>query len=116
MKKVNKEFEDCKTVIEKYIPKEDIVWPKEIKLAKKLLKKYPIEFWEQYTPPLELYSLAFLLSKDYKKELDKEYNLWQLVKPKENVVLSDKPVIKLEERLINKTKNKTLLEFVDEVL
>jgi hypothetical protein len=107
----NPEFEKAKKLIQKYIHKNNIVWPREIKIAKKLLSQYPFEFWEQYTPEVEIYSLSAFLTATCKKEVDKQHNLWKLMLPKEEIKLEDKPIFVLEESQTKKTK--TLLEFVD---
>lgn len=115
MKTPNLEFQNAKKLIQLYIEKNNINWPKEISIAKKLLKKYPIDFWKQYDPGIIIYSLSIFLTPAAKLELDKEFDLWNMFKPKEEIVLENQPVIQLEEVKMNK-KSKTLQEFVDEVL
>ena len=109
-------FDNCKILIQKYISKENIIWPREIKIAKKLLSLYPIEFWLQYSPEIEIYSLSIFLTPSAKKELSKEHSLFCLTKPKEEIILEKMPVIQLEETSKKDKKSRSLLEFVDEVL
>jgi hypothetical protein len=116
-KKPNIEFQNAKKLIQLYIDKNNTNWPKEIAIAKKLLKKYPIEFWEQYDPSIIVYSLSIFLTPQATKELDKEFNLWNMFKPKETIKLEEKPVIDLTDSwTLSKSKSKTIQEFVDEML
>jgi hypothetical protein len=112
MKKENPVFVNCKKLIQKYISKSDIVWAREVKIAKKLLSLYPIEFFEQYNPGISIYSLAIFLTPGGKKDLRANFAIYTLTKPKEAVMLQEKPVIELEEVSV-KTKSRTLQEFVD---
>lgn len=110
-------FENCKELIKLYIHTNDkFSYPKEIAIAKKLLKLIPdILFWQQYDPDRKFHSLSIFLTPAAKKELSKEYSLFLLTKPREEIRLEKEPVIEIEEIKTNK-KNKTLLEFIDNTL
>jgi hypothetical protein len=112
MKKENLVFNDCKKLIQLYISKNDIIWPKEIKLAKKLLALYPIGFFEQYSPGVAIYSLAAFLTPGGKKNLRENFDLYTLTKPKDVVVLQDKPVVDIE-FVASENKIRTLKDFAD---
>ena len=113
-KSPNPLFNECKELISLYLTKGDkISWPKEIKIAKKLLASYPIEFFRQYDPLTKFYSLAVFLTKAGKLELKKNFDIYNLTKPCPQVKLEDKPVVQLEQSVTEKTP-KTLQEFVDE--
>lgn len=114
-------FENCKELIKLYIHTGDkINYPREIKIAKKLLKLIPdILFWRQYDPDRKFHSLSIFLTKECKKHLDKEYNMWKMINVKQpTVILESKPVIDLKELNINKkqTRPRNLMEFVDDIL
>lgn len=53
----------CQYIINKYIEEGKINWPREIKIAQKLIRFYPEQmFWEDLPPLTKLYSLAYFLS------------------------------------------------------
>jgi hypothetical protein len=115
MKKANPLFEQSKKLISLYLTKEDnISWPREIKIAKKLLEKYPIEFWQQYVPESKIYSLAAFLTPAAKREIEREHNLFLLTKENKPIILEDKPVVKIayEEEKFKKPA-RSLIEFID---
>lgn len=57
----------------------NIVWPKEMKMVKTLLKIYPNEsFWQTLELKFKLNSLCWLLSDDGRKFLNKEYKKFTL--------------------------------------
>ena len=100
----------CQFIVKKYI-KKNINWPREIKIAQKLIKKLKeFEFWENLqdlksSPP----SLAWFLKPEGKAFLLKEYEKFKLnlkieiVKLEKNKVQDDKKICQ---------KPKTLLEFI----
>ncbi|NBW09879.1 MAG: hypothetical protein EBR82_17825 [Caulobacteraceae bacterium] len=100
----------CQFIVKKYINK-NINWPREIKIAQKLIKKLKeFEFWENLqdlksSPP----SLAWFLKPEGKAFLLKEYEKFKLnlkieiVKLEKNKVQDDKKICQ---------KPKTLLEFI----
>ena len=60
----NPEFKACQRLVEKFCANPDS-WPKEIKIARKLLKMCPdLESWYALTLPKEINSLSFFLCKD----------------------------------------------------
>jgi len=113
MKKLpNLEFQNAKKLISLYL-KGKFSYPKEVKIAKKLLKDFPVDFWAQYDPGINICSLSIFLTESARRELSKEYSLYLLTKPKEEVILERNPVIQLEEQSKTDRKSRTLLEFVD---
>ena len=108
----NPEFENCKKLIRLYLKPEDINYGKEIKIAKKLLKLYPIEFFEAYSPDTTFTSLCAFLTKAGLRELENQFAMFKSAKPAAPVILSDEPQIQLLLPVENK-KPKTILEFID---
>ena len=100
----------CQFIIKKYI-NQKIDWPKEIKIAQKLIKTYKsYSFWNQLKPA-NLPSLAFFFTEDGKKFMAIE-------KIKDGLEL-DKPIkFEIQELKIGEDKNvckkpKSLLEFIN---
>lgn len=110
-------FQNCKELINLFLTTGDnFSWPKEIAISKKLLKLWPdILFWKQYDPNSRFHSLSVFLTKAGKKEIQKNYDMWNLTKEKEIIHLEENPVIDLPALEMNK-KTRTLQEFVDSVL
>lgn len=100
----------CQLIVKKYVHGL-INWPREIKIAQKLIKKFnSFRFWnnlkELGSPPP---SLAWFLKREGKAFLIKEYESFNLK--------FEKSKIKLNNLKIDKDKNickkpKTLLEFI----
>lgn len=108
MKTINHKL--CQLIVKKYI-KGQINWPREIKIAQRLVKKFNnFDFWENLqklgSPPP---SLAWFLKPEGKAFLLKEYEMFNLklnnniIQLKENKIQEDKNICK---------KPKTLLEFI----
>lgn len=115
MKKENKSFKECKELINLYLKNQEISYGKEIKIAKKLLSLYPLEFWEQYHPEIEIYSLTIFLMPAAKREIDKNYNMFLLTKEKEEIKLENEPVIQLDyEREKFRKQPRNLAEFIND--
>jgi hypothetical protein len=100
----------CQFIIKKYI-NQKIDWPREIKIAQKLVKTYEgYSFWNGLKP-IRLTSLAFFLTEDGKSFIAME-------KMKDNLEL-DKPIkFEIQEIKIGEDKKvckkpKTLLEFIN---
>jgi len=100
----------CQLIVKKYV-KGNISWPREIKIAQRLIKKFnSFEFWDNLkelgSPPP---SLAWFLKSEGKAFLLKEYESFNMnlsvdiIELKENKVAEDKKVCQ---------KPKTLLEFI----
>ena len=108
MKTVNHKL--CQLVVKKFV-KGNINWPREIKIAQRLVKRFnSFDFWDNLkelgSPPP---SLAWFLKPEGKAFLLKEYELFNL-----NL---NQNIIKLQENKIQEDKNickkpKTLLEFI----
>ena len=111
-------FENCKKLISLYLHKGDTFsYPKEISIAKKILKICPdILFWEQYDISQRFHSLSIFLTKTVKKEIDKEYSMWKITRPKESIKLEAAPLINLDFNEKFKKQPKSLMEFIDERL
>lgn len=108
MKTINHKL--CQFIVKKYI-KQNINWPREIKIAQKLIKKFNnYRFWKNLRIfNIELPSLAWFLKKEGKAFLLKEYELFNLNFIKNNTILSTNKIGK--DKNICK-KPKTLLEFI----
>ena len=99
----------CQFIVKKFV-KKNIVWPKEIKIAKTLIQTYKyFKYWNNVTE-VNLPSLAWFLTDDGKNFLSKEYLKQKLkfdqpenIPLKENKVGEDKKVCQ---------KPKSLLEFI----
>ena len=100
----------CQLIVKKYV-KGNVNWPREIKIAQRLVKKFKsFEFWDNLkelgSPPP---SLAWFLKAEGKAFLIKEYESFNMN--------FDKKVIHLKQNKILEDKNicqkpKTLLEFI----
>jgi hypothetical protein len=100
----------CQFIVKKFVLG-NINWPREIKIAQKLIKKFnTFDFWnnlkELGSPPP---SLAWFLKPEGKSFLIKEYESFNLK--------IDKNIVKLEKYKSGEDKNickkpKTLLEFI----
>jgi len=100
----------CQFIIKKYI-KENINWPREIKIAQKLIKKFNIfKFWQNLqelkSPPP---SLAWFLKPEGKAFLLKEYEAFKLILDTEQIILKENKIG--EDKKVCK-KPKTLLQFI----
>ena len=106
-------------IINKFLNKETVSWPREMKISKKLLSSYPIEFFRELKNPLKndakIPSLAWFLSENGKIFLSKEFFEYQ----KKNTNLEvDKEEISLSKTKIGEDfkiekKPTTLKEFLE---
>lgn len=108
MKKVNHKL--CQLIIKKFI-KGEINWPREIKIAQKLIKRFDsFEFWDNLkelgSPPP---SLAWFLKPEGKAFILKEYETFKLILNREQIILKENKIG--EDKNICKTP-KTLLQFI----
>lgn len=96
-------------IIKKYIPV-NINWPREIKIAQKLLKEYKgYQFWNNLNQ-IKLNSLAWFLTEDGKKFINLEIKKQSLSYAKSKTYeIQDK---KIGEDKILQNKPKNLLEFL----
>ena len=100
----------CQLIVKKYV-KGNVNWPREIKIAQRLIKKFKsFEFWDNLkelgSPPP---SLAWFLKAEGKAFLIKEYESFNMN--------FDKKVIHLKQNKISEDKNicqkpKSLIEFI----
>jgi hypothetical protein len=94
----------------------DCTWPKEVKIAKTLLSKYPdLKFWRSLDLGYKLNSLAYFLSEKGKALL---YNKNKFYKKEKDVKLREAKTYSLEQKKLGedkKTPNKKLklLEFIN---
>jgi hypothetical protein len=107
----NPEFNNCKKLIGIYL-KGQVNYPKEIAIAKKLLKLYPIEFYESFATNESFFSLSVFLTPVGLRELKNQFALFELTKPPTPIILSEESQIELSFTEEEK-KPKTILEFVD---
>lgn len=108
MKKNNHKL--CQLIVKKYV-KNNINWPREIKIAQKLIKKFnSYQFWDNLkdlgAPPP---SLAWFLKPEGKAFLIKEYEKFNL-KLNSLQILLNKNKIGEDKKVCQKPK--TLLEFI----
>lgn len=100
----------CQLIVKKYI-KGNISWPREIKIAQRLIKKFnSFDFWDNLkelgSPPP---SLAWFLKAEGKAFLLKEYENFNLNLNKKEIVLEQNK-IDYDKKICQKPK--TLLEFI----
>lgn len=95
--KTNTEHQRCKFLVSKFVSKEGMNWPREIRIAKKLLKEYPdFETWTQLKFDFKLNSLAFFLTEEGKEKIQilkfnkSKKNLLDLFPKQEEVVFGEK--------------------------
>ena len=99
-----------------YIP-ENCNWPKEIKIANKLLKKYPdIKFWRSLDLDRKPMTLSFFLTGKGKRFLKGKYFIYKRISkldlnPKKEYNISKEKVG--EDKKIKKKKPTTLMEFIN---
>ena len=108
MKTINHRL--CQLVVKKFV-KGNINWPREIKIAQRLVKRFnSFDFWDNLkelgSPPP---SLAWFLKSEGKAFILKEYESFNLNLNKQNIVLKENKI--QEDKNICK-KPKTLLEFI----
>ena len=101
----------CQLIVKKYV-KGNINWPREIKIAQRLVKRFnSFDFWDNLknlgSPPP---SLAWFLKSEGKAFILKEYESFNLNLNKEKIILEENKV--KEDKNICK-KPKTLLEFMN---
>lgn len=110
MKKTTNKHKLCQMIVKKFV-KGNINWAREIKIAQKLVKRFnSFDFWDNMpelgSPPP---SLAWFLKPEGKAFILKQYEDFNLILNKKEIVL--------QENKINEDKNickkpKTLLEFI----
>mgnify|MGYP006969489835 CR=1 FL=1 len=68
----------CKFIIEKFVDPKKINWPRDMKIAKKLIKEYcDFDFWKFVSLQTDLYSLAFFVSVKGKQLLKDRHELYE---------------------------------------
>ena len=100
----------CQFIVKKYI-KQNINWPREIKIAQKLIKKFNnSKFWQNLpelgSPPP---SLAWFLKPEGKAFILKQYEYFNLNLNKKEVIL-EKNKINEDKKICKKPK--TVLDFI----
>ena len=100
----------CQMIVRKYV-KGTINWPREIKIAQRLIKKFKsFDFWDNLqelgSPPP---SLAWFLKSEGKAFLLKEYESFNMNLTKQEVPLNENKIG--EDKKVCQ-KPKTLLEFI----
>lgn len=72
-----------KLIVEKFVKKETIIWPREMKMANDLIERYPdYDFWESIQFDFKLNSLAWFIGEG-KDDLFLKWNVFKLELPKE---------------------------------
>ena len=108
-KKILTNHKLCQFIIKKYIPF-NINWPREIKIAQKLLKEYKgYDFWNNLNQ-IKLNSLAWFLTEEGQRFINLEIKKQKLKEP-------NKEKHNIEEKKIGEDKNtcqkpKTILQFI----
>lgn len=110
MKKTTNKHKLCQMIVRKFV-RGNINWPREIKIAQKLIKRFNnFNFWDNLkdlgSPPP---SLAWFLKPEGKSFLIKEYEMFNLNLNKEIIELKNEKV--QEDKNIDK-KPKTILDFL----
>lgn len=100
----------CQFIIKKYV-KNNINWPREIKIAQKLIKRFKsFDFWDNLielkSPPP---SLAWFLKPEGKAFLIKEYEKFNL-NINDNIVVLELNKVFEDKKICQKPK--TLLDFI----
>lgn len=100
----------CQLIVKKYI-KGQVNWPREIKIAQKLVKKFnSFDFWDNLkelgSPPP---SLAWFLKPEGKAFLLKEYESFNINLNKEEVILNENKIGQ-DKKVCQKPKS--VLEFI----
>ena len=104
-------FNIHKFIVGKYVKEESIIWPREIKIAKKLTNAYPNQdFLQTFELTFSLNSLAWFLTARGCEMITREYNLFNAEEKKSvEAGVSDKKVG--EDKIIPKQAG-GILEFV----
>lgn len=85
----------CQYIISSFLKSQkDISWPREMKMAQKIVKEYPDPtFWKSVDKNIKYNSLNFFLSEDGKKFLISQKNLFDFkLKEPDNIVLEEHKV------------------------
>lgn len=79
-------------MVEKFVKKESIVWPREMKIASKLLVEEPdFGVWAELDLAFEVNSLAYFLTDKGRELLEEEKSRRTVNKERENFIKKDKP-------------------------
>lgn len=88
-KKVPINVKERKELIVKTLNKETINWPKEMKIADKILKDLTdLEFWKIFNLGYKMDSLAFLLTNAGRLIIDKQYAEYKLKNQEPNLPIN----------------------------
>jgi len=99
----------CQLIIKKYIPV-NINWPREIKIAQKLLKEYKgYQFWNNLNQ-IKLNSLAWFLTEEGRKFINLELKKQSLKETKKQIHNIQDKKIGEDKKTCRKPKN--VLEFI----
>jgi hypothetical protein len=111
MKKTNPQrLKAAQYIVQKYVPKDKINWPRDIKIAFKLYDKYPdIAFW-MAVKEIEFESMVGLLTKHAKKFIQEQYNAFKFK-------VEAPKVYEFGEKIGEdvKIQRKNLKDFIDEI-
>lgn len=110
MKDVNTTHRLCQFIVKKYVKPTNIVWSREIKIAKKLVNTYANPaFWDWFSLDFPLNSLAYLLTNEGANRLIKASQLFsfEIPLPEKYNIGTEKVG---EDAKIEKT-SKTIFEF-----
>jgi hypothetical protein len=113
-KQLNPETLLKKYIIQKFVPKEFIVWPKEYKAAKRLIKHIPDKgFWEKLEIPFEIKSLFQLTTPKSLTFLRIKFNEMGLAKKEVEIHKMGKEKIG-KDIVSENNKPKNMMEFLNE--
>ena len=102
----------CQLIVDKLVKKETVNWPRDIKIAKILVRKFPNPlFWDVFNVAAKLEAMPQLLTPYSLNYISEKYNLFLLdFKPEKAYILSNERVgedLKLDK------KSQTTMEFIN---
>lgn len=78
----NPVFKVRQKMVELFVKKEAIVWPRELKITEQLIKKYPEpDFWLHMDLGFQLNSLAWFIGSEGAAEIMRRYKLYKFDLP-----------------------------------
>jgi hypothetical protein len=109
--KSKKNFNVCRLLVAKFVDPQKANWPKEIKIAKKLLELYDKNFWISFCLDSKLTSLSWFLTKEGKSFLITQKKINSLEKkPPEVHIIQD---VKIGEDVQLNKKPRTVFDFLN---
>lgn len=114
-----RKFNLAKFIVEKYVLQDSINWPRDVKIANKLVEKYPeLAFWNWLGVKFQCPSMAALLTKKSKRFLEIRYSEWNKeIERNKKIIIVEKAPIQIDDKIYsdyNQQEQKPLnrLEFL----